>query len=143
MNLIRFVIAAMIFGCPVIVFGKRAAPRKVEPVETATLRIIAPLDDGRVGRIQVFDRSDGRLLWSLVVFENRIDPALEEDVQWRFITSLKLVDDHLEISAEGGTRYRVNLGTRRIEKLADVRKRPTMHLSQWPHLARSALPLRS
>lgn len=112
------VLLAIAFCLPSPGFAKRRAPQKVEPVLTPTLRIEAPLNDGRVARINVFDRADGQLLWSLVVFENKIDPGMEEDVQWRFIRTMKIVGDVLEILAEDGAGYRVILATRKVERLA-------------------------
>ncbi|HVU16317.1 MAG TPA: hypothetical protein VHD32_05310 [Candidatus Didemnitutus sp.] len=120
--LLLLAFAALLFCAPAVAFAKRGAPQEVEPVTTATLKIVAPLDDGRVGRIQAFDSRDGRLLWSLVVFENKIDPRLEEDVQCRFIRSLKIVGDTLEVTAEGGARYRVFLSTRKVEPLATAKE---------------------
>lgn len=122
MKALRSVFAALVMGMSAVGFAKRVAPKEFEPVLTANLRIVAPLDDGRVARIRVFDRCDGRLLWSLVVFENMIKPGLEEDVQWRFIKSMKAVGDTLEVVAEGGTRYRVNLTTRKVELLPPSEK---------------------
>src|SRR4051812_44352047 len=88
-------------------FAKHITPVPVPPVLTSSARIEAPLDDGRLGRIQAFDRADGHLLWSLVVFKNRIYPWSEECVQWRFITSMALVGAALEITVEDGRHYRV------------------------------------
>jgi hypothetical protein len=117
MNSLSLVIVTLAICVPLIVFAKRPAPRKVESVLTPTLRIEAPLDSGRIGRIQAFDRTDGKLLWTIVVFENQIDPRIEEDVQWRFIESMRVVGDALVVTAEGGSRYRVMLATRKIERL--------------------------
>jgi hypothetical protein len=122
MKSLRSALAALVLGFPGFCFAKRAAPQKVEPAFTSTLKVVAPLDDGKIARIEVFDRADGRPLWSLVVFENKIDPRLEEDVQWRFIKSMKAVGDTLEITAEGGACYRVILATRKIELLPTPKK---------------------
>lgn len=118
MKFLHTALAVFILNVPAVGFAKRAAPQAVAPVFTSTLKIVAPLDDGRVGRIQAFDRVDGRLLWSLVVFENKIDPRLEEDVPWRFIRSMKAVGETLEVTAEGGARYRIVLATQTVERLA-------------------------
>ena len=126
MKSLRLTLAAVALAFPGVGFAKRDRPQAVESVLTSTLRIVAPLDDGKVARIHVFERSEGRLLWSLVVFENKIDPGLEEDAQWRFIRSMKIVGDALEIVAEGGRRYRVILATRKVELLTP----PTNRLTQ-------------
>jgi len=76
------------------------------------------VNNGREARIFVHDRADGRLLWSVVVCEIKIDPNLEEDVQWRFISQMKLVGDTVEVTVGRNERYRVFLTTRKVEKIA-------------------------
>lgn len=110
-------VALLAFVWPAACAAKRARPQEVPPVLTATLRIEAPLDNGRVARIEAFDRAGGPLLWSLVVFENEINPELEEDAQWRFIRTMVLVGDQLEIVAEGGARYQLDLVTRKVGQI--------------------------
>jgi len=46
---------------------------------------------------------------------------MEEDVQWRFIESMKAVGDVLEINVEGGAHYRMILETRKVERLAALK----------------------
>ncbi len=117
---IVFVMLVLIW--PAIGSAKHIKPKAVPAVFTSTLRIEAPLDDGKSGRIQAFDRADGHLVWSVVVFKNRIYPWREECVQWRFITSMTVVGDTVEITAEDGRRYCVLLATRRVERLAALKE---------------------
>jgi len=112
------VLAILSLFAPSVCLAKRVQAKPVAPVVVGDMRIEAPLDSGRVGRIQAFDRLDGHLLWSLVVFENKIDPQMEEDVQWRFIESMKVVANGLEITVEMGARYHVDLKTHKVVKLA-------------------------
>ena len=119
------------FWSPSISFAKHVVPAKVPPVHTANMRIEVPLDDGKVGRIQAFDRADGHLLWSLVVFKNRIYPWREECVQWRFITGMAIVGEALDVTVEDGRHYRVLLATRKVERLA-VAPKPTTTLGHDP-----------
>lgn len=122
MKRLLLLFALLAGGWPAIVSAKHVKPATVPPAFTSTLRIEAPLDDGKVARIRAFDRADGHLLWSLVVFKNRIYPWREECVQWRFITSLLVAGDTVEITAEDGRRYRVMLATRKVERLATPKK---------------------
>jgi hypothetical protein len=62
------------------------------------------------------DLKSGKKLWDLVVFQTKIDPYMEEDVQWVFITSLKFDGDSLIVQDEKSRCYRVNLITRTVEK---------------------------
>ena len=79
---------------------KRAAPLKVEPVIHQGVRYIAPNDDGRRAYIEASDVQTNKKLWELTVFTNRIDPKLEEDVQWVFIDKLSVQDDTLVVTSE-------------------------------------------
>jgi hypothetical protein len=117
MHYIQTIVAVCALCVPSICLAKRIAPQKVEPVIVADMRIEAPLDSGRSERIQAFDRLDGHFLWAVVVFENKIDPNLEEDVQWRFIKKMALANGALEILAEDGTRYSVDLSTHKVTGL--------------------------
>ena len=94
--------------------GKRIAPATVEPVIHEGVRYVAPNDDGRRAYIEAWDVRTIKKLWDLTVFTNRIDPKLEEDVQWIFINTLSIRDDTLIVTSERGTTYRIDLRTKAI-----------------------------
>ena len=77
---------------PCLASAKRIAPAKVEPVIYEGIRYVAPNDDGSRAYIEAWDVQANKKLWDLTVFTNRIDPKLEEDVQWVFIKALTVVD---------------------------------------------------
>jgi hypothetical protein len=52
----------------------------------------------------------------LTVFTNRIDPKLEQDVQWVFIKSLAIRDGKLMVTSERGATHRIDLNMRTVEK---------------------------
>jgi hypothetical protein len=58
------------------------------------------------------------------VFSNRIDPKLEEDVQWVFIKSLRIEDDKLMVTSERGATYQIDLKTKVITEV-DAAPPPT------------------
>jgi len=97
--------------------GKRTAPAKVEPVVHEGVRYIAPNDEGRRGYIEAWAVQTNKKLWDLTVFTNRIDPKLEEDVQWVFIKTLRIEDSVLQVKSERGTRYEFDLKTNAIKEL--------------------------
>ena len=99
---------------PCLVFAKRGAPAKVEPVIDQGIRYIAPKDDGRRAYIEAWDVRTNKKLWELTVFTNRIDPKLEEDVQWVFIKALEIRDGTLMVTSERGKTYQVDLTTKAI-----------------------------
>jgi hypothetical protein len=100
--------------------AKRVEPPKVEPVIHGAIRYVAPNDDGRRAYIEAWDVQTNKKLWDLTVFTNRIDPKLEEDVQWVFINELSVRDGTLLVTSERGNTYQVNLSTKAITQ-TDVR----------------------
>jgi hypothetical protein len=96
-------------------FAKRAAPEPVAPISYGGLKYSAPNDDGRIGYVQASD-SVGKRLFRIRVFETNIDPSLEEDVQWVFISGLKLVGNSLWVKDEKSRCYSINLDTKAVEK---------------------------
>ena len=97
-----------------LAFAKRSAPAKIEPVVYQGVRYIAPNDDGRRAYIEAWDVQTNKKLWDLTIFVNRIDPNLEEDVQWVFIKALRFQDGTLIVTPEGGKTYRVDLKTKAV-----------------------------
>jgi len=110
--IIIFVAAALLL--PSLALAERAAPAKVEPVIDQGVRYIAPNDDGRRAYIEAWDVQTNKKLWDLTIFVNRIDPNLEEDVQWVFIKALRFQDGTLIVTPEGGKTYRVDLKTKAV-----------------------------
>ena len=70
---------------PCLTSAKRVAPVKVEPAIHEGIRYVVPNDNGYRAYIEAWDVRTNKKLWDLTVFTNRIDPKLEEDVQWVFI----------------------------------------------------------
>lgn len=99
---------------PVFVSAKRSPPTKVEPVTHQEIRYVAPNDDGRRGYIEARNVGTNNKLWELTIFTNRIDPNLEEDVQWIFINGLSIQDGRLLVTSEDGRTYQVDLNTKQI-----------------------------
>jgi hypothetical protein len=95
-------------------FAKRIAPAAVEPVIHEGARYVAPNDDGRRAYIEAWDVRTNKKLWDLTVFTNRIDPKLEEDVQWVFIITISIRDHTLIVTSERGMTYQIDLQTKAI-----------------------------
>ncbi len=109
---------------PSLVFGKRAAPTKVEPVVFEGVHYVAPNDDGRRAYIEAWNVQAEQKLWELTVFTNRIDPKLEEDVQWVFIKEIRVRAGALIVTSERGRIYRIDLKKRSVKP---VEGRSTPH----------------
>jgi hypothetical protein len=101
---------------PSLALAKRIAPAKVEPVIYQGVRYIAPNDDGRRAYIEARDVQTNKKLWDLTIFTNRIDPTLEEDVQWVFIKALSIRDGTLTVTSERDKIYRIDLKTKAVRQ---------------------------
>jgi hypothetical protein len=114
----RFVLVfvAVALLLPSLVIAKRVAPAKVEPVVYQGVRYIAPNDDGRRAYIEAWDVQTNKKLWDLTIFTNRIDPTLEEDVQWVFIKALNFRDGALVVTSERDKIYRVDPKTKAVRQ---------------------------
>ena len=97
--------------------AKRAAPAKVDPVVHAGIRYEAPNKNPRAAMVEAWEVASGKKLWERVVYEAKINPAVEEDVQWDFITGLEIEGEHLLVKTESGKQYRIHLKTRKVERV--------------------------
>lgn len=126
-----FILFAVVL-LPNLTSAKRSAPAKVEPVIHEGVRYFAPNDDGRRAYIEAWDVQTNRKLWDLTVFTNRIDPTLEEDVQWTFIKSLSLRNGMLVVTSERGKTYQIDLKTKAITQI-DPAPSQTLGVAMQPH----------
>src|SRR5437773_1605178 len=110
--IIIFVAAAL--SLPSLALAKRVAQAEVKPVVYQGVRYIAPNDDGRRAYIEAWDVRTNKKLWDLTIFVNRIDPKLEEDIQWVFIKALRVQNGALIVMPERGKTYQVDLKTRAV-----------------------------
>lgn len=104
------------------VLAKRSQPPDVRPLVHEGTRYVAPNDDGRRAYVQAWDVVTTNKQWEVTVFTNRIDPRLEEDVQWIFITRLRIEAGKLVVTDEGDRRFAVDLKTRSVERRPKVAK---------------------
>ena len=116
-SVLIFVAVALLL--PSLALAKRVTPAKVEPVVYLGVRYIAPNDDGRRAYIEAWDVQTNKKLWDLTIFTNRIDPTLEEDVQWVFIKALNIRDGALIVTSERDKVYQVDLKTKAVTQGGD------------------------
>lgn len=102
-----------VFGVPSLP-AKRAAPPAVEPVVVGSVRYSAPADPESMGFVIATDAKSGRELWRTRIYHVAINPMLERDVQWVFITALTLRENTLLITNEQGKRFILDLATREV-----------------------------
>jgi hypothetical protein len=115
-----FVAVALLLPC--LALAKRLAPAEVEPVIHQGVRYIAPNDDRRRGYIEAWDVQTNKKLWDLTIFTNRIDPTLEEDVQWVFIKALNIRDGALIVTSEQDKIYSVDLKTKAVTQFTRLQE---------------------
>jgi hypothetical protein len=108
------VILSLTLLAPRLTSAKRIAPAKVEPVIYQGIRYVAPNDDRHRGYIEAWNVATNHKLWELTLFTNRIDPNLEEDVQWVFIKGLSIQDGRLMVTSEREKSYQVDVNTKAI-----------------------------
>ena len=95
--------------------GKRAAPKPVPPVSYKGITYSAPNRAGTTNYVYASD-STGKDLFRIKVFDMPIDPNLEEDVQWVFITDLRLSGGSLQVKDEKRRCYLINLDTKAVKR---------------------------
>jgi hypothetical protein len=100
-------------------WAKRAGPKPVTPVVHQGVKYVAPNINGREGRIEARSEKGGEKLWDVVVYTVKIDPNLEEDVQWVFISRLELRGAKLVVTNDKNEKYVLDLKTRKVEKAKD------------------------
>jgi hypothetical protein len=95
--------------------AKRVSPKTVVPVVYQGVEYSA-VGDGRVQYVLATEVATGMSLWKVKVFHTFVKPWIEEDVQWVFITDLKLAGQTLLIRDEKSRCYSLDLKTRRVQK---------------------------
>jgi len=95
--------------------AKRVTPAPVNPVVTTNTKYSAA-GDGRRGYVLASDLITGKELWRAEIFHINIKPFLEEDVQWVFISDLKLSGKTLLVRDEKSRCYTVDLVTTHVQK---------------------------
>ena len=95
--------------------AKRLPPKPVSPVVSGGIRYSAA-GNGKDQNVVATDVASGKVLWQVRVFHNEIEASLEEDVQWIYITDLKVVDRSLLVKDERSRCYSVDLRDKRVTK---------------------------
>ena len=95
--------------------AKRVPPRPVAPVILDGVRYSAQ-GDGRDQYVVAEDASSGNELWKVKVFHNNVKFWIEEDVQWVFISNLKLANNMLFVRDEQSRCYSIDLKRKHVSK---------------------------
>ena len=90
-----------------MVEAKRLPPQEVEPVIYNGVKYTATHE--KMGYVEAWDIKTGKKLWEKKVYDVKIDPHMEADVQWVFITNLSIKDGKLIVVNENGDRYEIDI----------------------------------
>jgi len=96
--------------------AKRVAPKLVEPVVIDYVRYTAPNEPDQIGEVVASDVGSGREIWRKRIYRIFVNPFMEEDIQWVFITSLVQRNHMLIVTNERGKRFTLDPKTRRVTK---------------------------
>ncbi len=113
---VAFTLAAAVLGLATPVLAKRGPAPKVKPLNYRQLQFRAPNTLETMGWVQAWDRKTGQMVWDHRVYTITIDPDMEEDVQWKFITSLKIRGGKLLVENENGEKFTVELPPKLLKK---------------------------
>ncbi len=89
--------------------AKRTPAPVVQPVTVSGIKYVAPNDQGTLGHIQAIDVKTGKKLWDKAIYRVKLQPKLEEDVQWVFIKSMQVKGNRLLIVNEKGQKFTLRL----------------------------------
>lgn len=106
---------AVLLAVPMTLSAKRVPPQPVSPIVHNNVKYSAE-GDGRTGYVVATDDSNGTELWRAKIFHVHLKPFLEEDVQWVFISDLKLSGNALLVRDEKSRCYRVDLFTKHVQR---------------------------
>jgi hypothetical protein len=95
--------------------AKIMPPKPVVPVEANGVRYSADRD-GQDQYAVATDIATGKQMWKVKVFHTPIRFWIEEDVQWVFITDLRLMDNTLFVRDGKARCYAVDVKTQRVRK---------------------------
>jgi len=94
--------------------AKRGPAPPVNPVVIGSISYSAPPDPEHMGYVIATDMPSGKELWRQRIYRIVLNPFVEADVQWVFITSLVRQGNTLIVTDERGRRFTLDLKTRKV-----------------------------
>ena len=109
-----FILLCVPLLIPGALYAKRIPPKPVKPVSANGVTYSAE-GDGRKGYVVATDTSTQKELWRVQIFMVHIKFWIEEDVQWVYITDLRITGDVLLVRDERAKCYAVGLRDKRVK----------------------------
>ena len=110
----NFLALLALLCCLVPAVAKRAAPAVVAPVIAMGLEFSAPHD--AMGFVVATGISSGKEMWRVRIYEVRVNPNIEGDVQDVFITSFAVKDGALIVTNERKEKFALDLKTSKVTR---------------------------
>lgn len=82
-------------------------PKEPKSVSYLGIKYSAPID--KKAHVIAFNEKTGKKLFEKRIYEETINPEMEEDVQWIFINNLKIKNNHLLIKNTNNEIYSMDL----------------------------------
>jgi len=99
--------------------AKRAEPKPVNPIIKDGIEYSAPLEPNQIGFVIATWQKTKRVIWNRQIYTVKYEykRGLEKDVQWFFISKLRLADNKLIITNELGYEYELDLDSLSVKVL--------------------------
>ena len=97
------------------IFAKRVHPPKVTPITKDGITYTAT-GDGKTACVVASDANTGKELWKAKIYHVHINPFIEEDNQWIYISEMNLSGNAILIRNEAARCYRLNLIKKSVKK---------------------------
>jgi hypothetical protein len=99
-------------------FASRKLPNPVNSVIKDGIEYSAPLDFAKIGFVVATWQKTKTPIWTKQIYVIKYEKSgLEQDVQWVFITKLRLSDNRLIITNELGYEYELDLNSLNVTTL--------------------------
>jgi len=100
-------------------FAKRGAPKYITPVSKDGIEYSAPLDPSQLGFVVASWQKTKGVIWrkQIYVIKYEYKYGLEEDIQWVFVSGIRLTDNKLIITNEVDYEYELDLDSLQVKVL--------------------------
>lgn len=100
---------------PPALYSDRIAPKEVTSVIKNGIKYLAPHD--QMGCVEARSEKTGQLFWRKQIYVVRYWLELEEDVQYCYITSIRLTETKMLVKNEEGFEYELDLDSLSVKAL--------------------------
>ncbi len=117
MKFLRRIVLGLLLLCLLMqntVSADRMSPAEVAPVYHNGIKYVA--NHEKMGYVEAWDVDSGKLIWAKKVYDVKIDPLLEADVQWVFIRSMSIEKEKLIVTNEKNEKFEIDISKEKENK---------------------------